>query len=376
MIPSPKRRKVGHEDEDPGVYHKRSGYYENRGGYTRGLSRSPSPPKSDKERYGGGREYYTEREFPKTHSYGEREREPEHRFYREQPYNRGPRNGTWERSAPQPNSMGSSNHKYEYGNGRYYDNGGYRKDHEEYPRGRSRGYQREERPYDRERYNERDYGDKSRDPYPRYDYERDSRERGDYTYRDNFRDKYYSPRSPTRENRENYSPRDDGEKKEKEEGQITPSPEVGSQLPSISGLRDDKAQPQPRKTLSWGQGLMSTVKKEEPKKEEDSNKSSPTLGEQSNDQSKAEPTPPGNEISTEIIVDESSMANDDVNMEVEYPESKEEVKEEDEGPICEFPSLPSKEEVLLSIERLDAEITKTDILIHNLKKPKKTRTQT
>jgi len=74
---------------------------------------------------------------------------------------------------------------------------------------------------------------------------------------------------------------------------------------------------------------------------------------------------PSSTIASSSIIEEE---------EIEQQQQQQQQQEEEEELPLQYPLLPSKEEVLLGIEKLDAEITNTQSLIQNLRNPKRQET--
>lgn len=163
--------------------------------------------------------------------------------------------------------------------------------------------------------------------------------------------------------------------------------------------------PQPKRRLAWGQGLLSIEKPKEPeqKEPEGENQSgfppllsgTPSLAQRPQDGPSKDFCAPSPVVvdsckpvvprdprvrpteSTKMEVESVSPSNSP-NLTIDIlPKSTEKpvvipsTPVEPPKPIPKREPLPSKEEILLSIEKLDSEISKTESQINNLKRPKK-----
>jgi len=400
--PSPKRRRLRDETESPPPFKDYKRNYESPRYPYRSRSRSPSPTATqthhepqfthttaDKERY-NSRDYTYNNRNRENDNYS---RTNTNTYYPE--YSQ--RRRTWERD--------NSRNKYDY-RGQY--SSSYRREsYDDFGNTETRrtDYDREyHRSYDSHRYdkynNNRDNHDFERDRYKEKDQtydndrarnERDekegsrsrSRDRSDSdsekgksgssaNYSSNMRDDYYSPSREV----EAYEQMD--RKEDDRQDQDLAS----------SGDANAPSTPTPKKRLGWGQGLVAFEKAKDPEKPEDNvqaTPATPTMVPQVVQQvihqriEKVEVdmmaiTPPM--VKPEPMIEPvsqpppSKMQIDGTIGSPSYSPEIEEVKVEKKPETPKEP-LPNKEEVLLAIEKLDAEISKTEAQISLLKKPKK-----
>jgi len=425
---------VPHKDTPGAPFHKPKDYKRPHHGYEsprfgsgyRSPSRSPSPPPNDKERY--PRDYYDRESFSKPHS-SYRDRESEYpvgrnNFYRDVPhYNNSMRSG-WDNRG-----------KYDYRTHNYENNNTYRPYDSEYRNSEGRSYdrvdydrERYDRSYDREWKDS--YNSNSRDRYPRdsHDYDKEHREpdrtfestvdreahapppsnsssSADVHVKDKPKDRsggYYSPYDRefgeiVTPSTSNAPPFQDDRTKQDNNNNNSNSPAASSNtntnydpaMPSpplhspssllpTSGMDFPEEKPTPKKRLGWGQGLVAFEKEKQkddtptmetrppPEIKMEPTEESP-LAFDSPAMEKQPPEQPANQMEVEPAQPPVSIMVNSEAVEIQGPK-EEPVKEEPEEPKT---PLPSKEDVLLNIEKLDAEIAKTEMMIQNLKKPKK-----